>query len=79
MLVVERNSDGRTIVRLHKDWHPGRISCDYKAYAPQKLSVDAEKIQARYIDDWVKASRAKRMAVSSARRSEAATQTTPDH
>jgi hypothetical protein len=26
MLITERTSDGRTIVRLHKDWHPGRIS-----------------------------------------------------
>lgn len=26
MLMTERTSDGRTIVRLHKDWHPGRIS-----------------------------------------------------
>lgn len=29
MLVTERTSDGRTIVRLHKDWHPGRISLGY--------------------------------------------------
>lgn len=29
MLVTERTSDGRTIVRLHKDWHPGRISAGY--------------------------------------------------
>ena len=29
MLVVERTSDGRTVVRLHKDWHPGRISLGY--------------------------------------------------
>lgn len=25
MLITERTSDGRTVVRLHKDWHPGRI------------------------------------------------------
>lgn len=25
MLITERTSDGRTIVRLHKDWHPGRM------------------------------------------------------
>ena len=26
MLIVEHMSNGRTVVRLHKDWHPGRIS-----------------------------------------------------
>lgn len=30
MLITERTSDGRTIVRLHKDWHPGRIGAAYK-------------------------------------------------
>jgi hypothetical protein len=25
MLITERTSDGRTVVRLHKDWHPGRL------------------------------------------------------
>lgn len=29
MLITERTSDGRTIVRLHKDWHPGRIGSGY--------------------------------------------------
>ena len=29
MLMTERTSDGRTIVRLHKDWHPGRIGSGY--------------------------------------------------
>jgi hypothetical protein len=29
MLITERTSDGRTIVRLHKDWHPGRISAGW--------------------------------------------------
>jgi hypothetical protein len=31
MLIVEKTSNGRTIVRLHKDWHPSRIS---KSYVP---------------------------------------------
>lgn len=31
MLIVEKTSNGRTIVRLHKDWHPSRIS---KSYIP---------------------------------------------
>lgn len=26
MLVTERTSDGRTVVRLHKDWNPSRIN-----------------------------------------------------
>ena len=31
MLIVEKQSNGRTIVVLKKDWHPGRIS---KSYIP---------------------------------------------
>jgi hypothetical protein len=31
MLIIEKTSNGRTIVRLHKDWHPNRIS---KSYTP---------------------------------------------
>ena len=31
MLITERTSDGRTVVRLHKDWNPSRIG---KAYTP---------------------------------------------
>ena len=46
MLVTEYTSDGRTIVRLRKDWHPDRIS---KAYIPPMknhvLSRDAYRIQ----------------------------------
>lgn len=30
LLITERTSDGRTIVRLHKSWHPGRIGAAYK-------------------------------------------------
>jgi hypothetical protein len=30
MLIVEKTSNGRTIVRLHKDWHPNRISKGYQ-------------------------------------------------
>jgi hypothetical protein len=47
MLVTERTSDGRTVVRLHKDWHPGRIG---SAYTPPRknyeASLDASRIQA---------------------------------
>lgn len=35
MLITERTSDGRTIVRLHKDWHPGRIS---SAWTPAPIN-----------------------------------------
>lgn len=47
MLVTERTSDGRTVVRLHKDWNPTRIS---KSYVPPLknlvVSHDALRIQA---------------------------------
>ena len=47
MLVTERTSDGRTVVRLHKDWHPGRIG---SAYTPPRknyeTSLDASRLQA---------------------------------
>lgn len=47
MLVTERTSDGRTIVRFHKDWHPDRISKGY-VRPPRNFvdSRDAERIQA---------------------------------
>lgn len=42
MLVTERTSDGRTIVRLHKDWHPGRISL---AYIPPMKNYDQSNLE----------------------------------
>lgn len=47
MLVTERTSDGRTIVRFHKDWSPDRISKGY-VRPPRNYvdSRDAERIQA---------------------------------
>lgn len=46
MLITERISDGRTVVRLHKDWHPNRIG---KAYVPPLrnlvTSTDALRLQ----------------------------------
>lgn len=46
MLITERTSDGRTVVRLHKDWHPGRIG---RCYTPPRknyeASWDATRIQ----------------------------------
>jgi hypothetical protein len=41
MLITERTSDGRTIVRLHKDWHPGRISAGY--LPPQRNYMETEE------------------------------------
>lgn len=48
MLVTERNENGRTIVRLHKDWHIGRLGCNY---VPKNLiqSRDAERLQTALI------------------------------
>ena len=46
MLITERTSDGRTVVRLHKDWHPGRLGSLYTP--PRKnfeVSYDASLIQ----------------------------------
>lgn len=46
MLITERTSDGRTIVRIHKDWHPGRLGCAYiKPQRVEPLSPTMERIQ----------------------------------
>lgn len=44
MLIIEYNSNGKHIVKLRKDWHPGRIG---RSYTPprQPMSADACKIQ----------------------------------
>lgn len=59
MLIIERNENGRTVVRLHKDWHIGRLS---SAYTPPKQNYvvgdDAERLQFALI----KGSTAKRRA-----------------
>ena len=41
MLVTERTSDGRTIVRLHRDWHPARISAGW--LPPQRNYMTTEE------------------------------------
>lgn len=55
MLVIEYQSNGKRIVRLHKDWNPGRIS---KAYTPPLKnhveSRDAHRIQTAFIGKGVK-------------------------
>lgn len=46
MLVIERNSNGKTIVVMKKDWHPDRISKSYTPPRPRyHLSKDAWNIQ----------------------------------
>lgn len=42
MLMTERTSDGRTIVRLHRDWHPGRISAGYVAPYRNYMTTDED-------------------------------------
>jgi hypothetical protein len=45
MLIIEQQSNGKTIVKIKHDWHPGRIG---KAYNPNKNYVDShcmEKLQ----------------------------------
>ena len=46
MLILERNSNGQTIVVMKKDWHPDRISKSYTPPRPRyHLSKDAWDIQ----------------------------------
>lgn len=40
MLITERTSDGRTVVRLHKDWHPGRLG---SLYTPPRRNYEASR------------------------------------
>lgn len=43
MLVVEYQSNGRRIVKFHKDWHPAMMG---KAYMPrQKNYVDSTSME----------------------------------
>ena len=46
MLVIERNSNGKTIVVMKKDWHPNRIGKAYQRPLPNYVvSKDAVDIQ----------------------------------
>ena len=45
MLIVEKTSNGRTIVRLHKDWHPNRISKGYQAPLKNYMTDSSIRIQ----------------------------------
>lgn len=56
MLIIERQSNGRTIVRFHKDWHPDRIG---KAYSPTQPmpnyteGQDALRLQRALIKEFI--------------------------
>lgn len=46
MLIIETTSNGQRIVKLKKDWHPGRLSSNYTP--PRKNYVDGmymERVQ----------------------------------
>lgn len=46
MLIIETTSNGRTMVTLKKDWHPGRMGTQYTP--PRRNYVDgpsAERVQ----------------------------------
>lgn len=45
MLITERTSDGRTIVRLHKDWHPGRLGTNYQRPARNYMTYSADELK----------------------------------
>lgn len=45
MLIVEKQNNGRTIVRLHKDWHPSRISKGYQPPLKNYMTDSAIQIQ----------------------------------
>lgn len=46
MLITQRTSDGRTVVTLHKDWSPSRISQAYMPRPQNNLtSTDTYKLQ----------------------------------
>ena len=46
MLIVERTSNGQTIVVIKKDWHPNRIGKAYQRPLPNHVqSADAWNLQ----------------------------------
>lgn len=44
MLIIETNSNGTRIVKMHKDWNPSRVS---KAYTPPSKRTPQDKDTAR--------------------------------
>ncbi|MFM7008067.1 MAG: hypothetical protein ACKO0Z_01835 [Betaproteobacteria bacterium] len=50
MLIIEQQSNGKNIVKIKKDWHPGRIG---RAYKPSKSYVPdpmMERLQTALLD-----------------------------
>jgi len=46
MLIIETTSNGRTMVTLKKDWHPGRMGAQYKPPLRNYVEgVSAERVQ----------------------------------
>jgi hypothetical protein len=45
MLIVEKTSNGRTMVRLHKDWHPNRISKGYQPPLKNYMTDSSIRLQ----------------------------------
>jgi hypothetical protein len=46
MLIIEQQSNGQRVVKIKKDWHPGRMSSTYTP--PRKNYVDGmhmERVQ----------------------------------
>jgi len=51
MLVIERTSNGQTMVVMKKDWHPNRIGKAYQRPLPNYVvSKDAVDIQRAFLN-----------------------------
>jgi hypothetical protein len=42
MLIIEQQSNGKTVVKIKKDWHPNRVG---KAYSPNKNYIDSRDME----------------------------------
>jgi hypothetical protein len=42
MIIVEHTANGRTIITVKRDWHPGRIGT---AYVPKPRQMDTNEIR----------------------------------
>jgi hypothetical protein len=42
MLIIEQQSNGKSIIKIKKDWHPNRIG---RAYNPNKNFVDTRDME----------------------------------
>lgn len=42
MLIVETQSNGKTITKFKRDWHPNRIG---RAYAPNRNYIDSRDME----------------------------------